>query len=188
MKVYVVRHGQSETNQASKWTGWLDVHLTEKGREDAKKAKAVIQNVSFDKVFASDLVRARETARIVLPNITPQTSHLLREINVGDIAGKPLDILSEKQRAHIRENGYVEFNGESQKAFCDRVRSFMYDLEALQCENVAIFSHAGWLRAMLDTVVGMYIPRNKVCCNNCALAVFEYLESGWRLYSWINVT
>ena len=37
MKVYVIRHGESENNRAKKWTGWADVHITEKGVEDAKK-------------------------------------------------------------------------------------------------------------------------------------------------------
>ena len=38
MRVYVIRHGESETNKAKKWTGWLDVHLTDKGKDDANKA------------------------------------------------------------------------------------------------------------------------------------------------------
>ena len=33
MKVYVIRHGESETNKIHYWTGWLDVSLTDKGRE-----------------------------------------------------------------------------------------------------------------------------------------------------------
>lgn len=64
----------------------------------------------------------------------------------------------------------------------------MKTLEGLSCENVAVFSHAGWLREMLDTVIGIYIPRKQVCCNNCTVAVFEYTDEIWRLYSWINLT
>ena len=187
MKVYVVRHGQSESNKAKQWTGWLDAPLTDKGREDAERAGALMKGVSFDRVFASDLVRATETARIVLPSAVFQTSPLLGEINVGDIAGKPLDVLTEAERAYIRVNGYVGFNGESQETFRGRVRTFMDELASLRCENAAIFTHAGWLRAMLDAVIGTYIPRNKLCCHNCTVAVFEYADGQWRLYSWINV-
>ncbi len=188
MKVYVVRHGQSLTNKAEQWTGWLDVPLTDKGKADAEKAADVIRSVSFGRVFASDLVRATETAKIALPSAEIETSALLREIDVGNIAGKPLNILTEEDRAYIRENGYVAFNGETQEAFRGRVCSFMRTLESLQCENIAIFTHAGWLRAMLDTVLGMYVPRNKVCCHNCTVAVFSYAADQWKLYSWINVT
>ena len=37
MRVYVIRHGESETNKAKKWTGWLDVHLTDKGKMMQRK-------------------------------------------------------------------------------------------------------------------------------------------------------
>ena len=68
MRVYVIRHGESETNYKKQWTGWSDVHLTDKGKEDAKKARDFLKHISFDKIFASDLVRAVETAKIALPD------------------------------------------------------------------------------------------------------------------------
>ena len=51
MYVYVIRHGESETNKAKKWTGWLDVHLTDKGKDDAKKAGNFLKRISFDKIL-----------------------------------------------------------------------------------------------------------------------------------------
>lgn len=62
MRVYVIRHGESETNLNKKWTGWLDVHLTDKGKDDAKKAGDFLKNIAFEKIYASDLSRAVETA------------------------------------------------------------------------------------------------------------------------------
>ena len=67
MRVYVIRHGESETNLSKRWTGWKAVNLTEKGYEDAKKAGKIIGDVTFDKVFSSDLRRAKETAMTALP-------------------------------------------------------------------------------------------------------------------------
>ena len=67
MRVYVIRHGESESNASKKWTGWTDVHLTKKGVNDAKKAAALLENVSFDKIYSSDLKRSYETMRTVFP-------------------------------------------------------------------------------------------------------------------------
>ena len=67
MYVYVIRHGESETNLGKRLTGWFDTPLTDKGRNDAKKAGLVLKDVVFDKIFVSDLVRARETAEIAFP-------------------------------------------------------------------------------------------------------------------------
>ena len=67
MFVYVIRHGESETNLSKKWTGWLDVQLTEKGYEDAKKAAGYLKGISFDKIYTSDLMRAKQTAQTAFP-------------------------------------------------------------------------------------------------------------------------
>lgn len=184
----MIRHGESETNKAKKWTGWLDVHLTDKGKDDAKKAGDFLKRSSFDKIYSSDLIRARETAEIAIPGCRYEISELLREINVGWLAGKPISVLTEEQRLDIAKNRYIAFGGESKKEFCDRVTGFMKGLETLNYENVVVFSHAGWLREMLDIVIGTYIPKNKVCCNNCTVAVFEYNFEMWKLHSWINMT
>ena len=186
MKVYVIRHGQSETNAKGMWTGWIDVNLTEKGKDDAKRAGEFLKNISFAKVSSSDLTRAVDTAKIALPGANPEKSKLLREINVGNIANKPLDILTDEQREKAFKEGYAERDGETQQEFLDRVCEFKNHLETLDAENVAVFCHAGWLRAMLDSVIGVRLPRKNICCNNCAIGIFEYNEQ-WKLHSWINL-
>ncbi|MBQ8526496.1 MAG: histidine phosphatase family protein [Clostridia bacterium] len=188
MRVYVIRHGESETNRAKKWTGWLDVNLTDKGKADAKKAGDFIKHISFEKIYASDLSRAGKTAEIAIPGCKYETSALLREINVGSLAGNPIDSLTDKQRDRNAEVGYVDFGGESKTEFNDRISRFMKELEGSECENVAVFSHAGWLCGMLNIVLGSYVPRKHVCCNNCTIAIYEYTNKTWRLHSWINFT
>lgn len=188
MKVYVVRHGESETNLSKCWTGWLDVHLTEKGIADGQKAGKVLEGVVFDKVFSSDLIRAQETARAALPGCSYETTPLLREINVGSIAGKPWSIVTDEQRERNAQYGYTDFDGESKDEFFSRIRRFMTQLEELDCENVAVFSHAGWLCSLLETVLGVDIPRKRIYCGNCAVSVYECVDRSWRLHSWINVS
>lgn len=187
MKVYVIRHGESETNFLGKWTGWCDARLTKKGRADAMEAAKLLKNVSFDKVYASDLVRATETAEVAIQNCHYETSTLLREINVGSLENKPLSIPNDEDRAKISKYGYTDFGGESKEDFYSRIDKFKTMLESSEYSTVAVFSHAGWLRGMLDTVVGAYLPRKSVCCNNCTVAIFEYTDGIWRLHSWINV-
>ena len=188
MKVYVIRHGQSETNVHHKWTGWADVNLTEKGRNDAKRAGEILKDIHFDKVFASDLSRAIDTAKNALPGCNPETSPLLREVNVGTLAGNPMNCITNEQRSQIAQNGYVAFDGESYEDFYVRINEFKAFLEKLDYENVAVFSHAGWLKAMLDTVVGAKLPRKNIICDNCTVAIYEYDNTnGWRLHSWINI-
>ena len=187
MKVWIIRHGESETNRAGQWTGWMDVALTGKGREDARRAGAILSGKQFDKIYASDLMRAKGTAEIAIPGCTYETSPLLREINVGSIAGKPLNVLTDEQRRDVALRGYVQFEGESAEAFEGRVADFLRGLERSGHENVAIFAHAGWLRRALQFVLDMKLPSQRICCRNCTVAVFEYSGATWKLHSWINL-
>ena len=188
MKIYVIRHGESENNLNEKWTGWYDTPLTEKGKRDAEAAGKIIKDVKFDKVYASDLSRAMNTARIAIPGCEFELSPTLREINVGSLENQPNNIINDKELSHVFVHGYEKFGGESNEHFFERVKSFAESLEGSGYENVAVFTHAGWLRRMLNFAVGLTVPRKNVVCNNCTVGIFEYKDGVWRLYSWINVT
>lgn len=186
MRLYVIRHGESETNLSQHWTGWMDVKLTDTGREDAKTAGEYLNGIRFDKIYSSDLSRAVETAKLAIPGCEPETTPLLREIDLGTLAGKPLGAFTGELRERCIKDGYAAFGGESREDFLRRIREFLDVAEKLDCQTVAAFSHGGWMRMMLDMVIGTVLPRERVCCGNCTVAVFEYKNGSWRLHSWIN--
>ncbi|WP_196593477.1 2,3-diphosphoglycerate-dependent phosphoglycerate mutase [Pectinatus sottacetonis] len=68
MKLVLVRHGESEWNQKNLFTGWTDVDLTEKGREEASTAGIWLKkkDFDFDICYTSYLKRAIHTLNIVL--------------------------------------------------------------------------------------------------------------------------
>lgn len=185
MFLYFVRHGESVNNLLKKWTGWADVPLSPKGEQDAKKAGELLKNVSFDKVYSSDLCRAINTAKIALPNCVIETIRDIREINVGTLMGNVIS-LTDEQRDLTRTEGYSSFGGESRADFRKRIVDFIKMTQTLDCENVVAFAHGGVLRMALDIIVGIDLPPSNICCNNCAVAVFEYADEKWRLHSWIN--
>ena len=187
LKVYIVRHGESETNQKGLWTGWLDVNLTDAGKKQAQSVGEYLSKIKFDKIYSSDLVRARQTAENALAGCNYETLDLLREINVGTIAGESLSIITDEQRKVIFKDGYTIFDGESKADFANRVLAFMKSLESEKCENVAVFTHNGFLRTFFDTVAGVYIPRKSMLCKNCTVAIFEYTDDIWRLHIWMNL-
>lgn len=186
MKIYIVRHGESENNLNKKWAGWFDTHLTEKGRAEAREAGKFIAGIEFDRVFSSDLARAYETADEALPGCDYELAPLLREINIGNLSNKPLTNLTPEFRARQAVAGFSDFGGETNEQFRERVNAFKDYLATLELNTVALFTHSGWLRTMLDSIVGVYLPRESIACNNCTVALFEYKEGVWRLISWIN--
>src|SRR5258708_31093554 len=68
-KLVLVRHGQSQWNLENRFTGWVDVPLSEKGREEAKHAGQSLKSIHFDNAFTSNLERAQNTLNIILEQI-----------------------------------------------------------------------------------------------------------------------
>ena len=71
MKLVLLRHGESEWNKLNLFTGWTDIDLSEKGREEAKQAGALLKNegYDFDICYTSRLKRAIHTLNIVLDEL-----------------------------------------------------------------------------------------------------------------------
>jgi 2,3-bisphosphoglycerate-dependent phosphoglycerate mutase len=65
-KLILTRHGQSLWNAENKFTGWVDVPLSERGRAEATIASTKLRKYRVDVCFTSMLIRAIETAIVVL--------------------------------------------------------------------------------------------------------------------------
>ncbi len=70
-KLILTRHGQSIWNAENRFTGWVDVDLSEKGKEEAKKSGELISelNIKIDISYTSYLKRAIETLTIILKTL-----------------------------------------------------------------------------------------------------------------------
>ncbi|GAA2470694.1 histidine phosphatase family protein [Streptomyces longisporus] len=63
--VFLVRHGETEWSRSGRHTGWTDVPLTERGREEARQLVPLIRSHRIGAAFVSPLQRARETAELI---------------------------------------------------------------------------------------------------------------------------
>ena len=64
--LYIMRHGKTEWNARHKLQGRTDIPLNEEGRIMAENASKELENIHFDICYCSPLIRAKETAKIVL--------------------------------------------------------------------------------------------------------------------------
>ena len=93
-KVVLVRHGESDWNKENRFTGWTDVDLSVKGRQEAQEAGAVLKSggYTFDVAYTSVLKRAIRTLWIVLDEmdlmwIPVHRSWRLNERHYGALQG-----------------------------------------------------------------------------------------------------
>ena len=68
LKLVILRHGQSECNQAKKWSGWSDINLTAKGEEEARECGIILKKagLEFDLAYCSYLHRSIRTLGLIL--------------------------------------------------------------------------------------------------------------------------
>ena len=90
----LVRHGESQWNLENRFTGWVDVPLSEKGIQEAAAAGERLkkENLKFDCAFTSDLKRAQLTLKLILEKlgqsgIPIEKNQALNERHYGELQG-----------------------------------------------------------------------------------------------------
>ena len=188
MKVYFIRHGQSEGNIGDRHCSWSQVSLTEKGKLDAAMAGRLLKGISFDKVYTSDLIRTIQTKEIALPDAEYEVLPMLREIGVGNLIGRKIsDCIAEYGDAYLenrRRTDYSAYGGESREDLHRRIRAFLTMLEQQDYENVAVFCHAGYISCIISAISDYMYESMQLSCQNGSVSVFEFTEGRWRMVSW----
>ncbi len=189
MKLYVVRHGQSGANLEDRHAGWRPVPLTALGRQQAQLARKSLEGVAFDRVYCSDLRRAKETAAIALPGSEPIYTAALREICVGKLDGLTFAECEKRYGQDYldaeRRQDFSAFGGETGEKMRRRIHGFLSELEKLpHVERVAIIGHEGTVRETLNYVLGTVIPLEHMEIQNASVSVFSLGEDGRKLLHW----
>lgn len=162
-KVYFIRHGETELNQAGLVSGTLDTRLTERGRSEARNLKLELSNAP-DLVIASDLTRTWETASLFLDaNGYRRPIHRdkrISEVDLGLLQGKPRVDVPAYAAGDI---DYAPTGGESYRAAARRIASFIVDVNDIalkqSLDTICIFTHAGALRILTSFFRREVVPR-----------------------------
>ncbi len=178
-KLVLVRHGQSQWNLENRFTGWEDVPLTEKGREEALQAGRALRELCFDQAFTSELQRAAATLDIILEENehgdVPVARHrALNERHYGDLQGLNKAETAEQygdEQVHIWRRSYdtAPPGGESLKDTAERTLPY-YQAEIAPLvqagKNAIVAAHGNSLRSVVmhldelsrDEVTQLNIP------------------------------
>lgn len=161
--LYFVRHGESEANAAGVFAGQTDSPLTARGRAQAAAVAAALADRAIDRIVSSDLARARDTAAaIATPHgLTVETHPELREIDVGEAAGKRWDDGSLRPSALTAQSDeFVRWpGGESLQQALDRSLGCIDRLvRDHPGERIVVVGHGGVTRILVSHFLGI-LPR-----------------------------
>ena len=163
----LVRHGQSEWNAKNLFTGWKDPDLTDKGIEEAVNAGKKINGygLSFSCMFTSALIRAQNTAKIILKEIEQEDIPTYQDKNLnerayGSLTGMDKDEARQKfgsEQVQIWRRSFDTSppDGESLKDTYNRVVPYFQKNilpHLTDGKNVLVSAHGNSLRALVKLI------------------------------------
>lgn len=195
-RVIVWRHGETGHNASGIYQGQLDVHLSERGREQAAAAAERLVGRGASRLLASDLARASDTADALAARTGLRVEHdsRLREIHVGLWQGLPhTEVVARfPEVVAALDRGEDEVRGVHGERVADvqvRVRAVFEDLVARlgPDESAVVTTHGMASRALVADVVGLTYQQawlSLVGLHNCHWAELVEHRTGWRLEAW----
>lgn len=157
MKIYYVRHGQTDWNFARKMQGGeTERLLNETGIEQAKETRKKLENIEYDIVIRSPMERAKQTTDIIVQGreVPIIIDERLRERKIGELEGHPITPECEKKIWDYELN--VEINrGETLIEFEKRVIEFIEEIkEKYKDKTVLIVAHGGVAKIIKSYLYG----------------------------------
>jgi 2,3-bisphosphoglycerate-dependent phosphoglycerate mutase len=176
----LARHGETDWNSERRWQGHADQPLNAVGRAQARELAETLADRAIYVVYASDLVRAHETAVIVADRLglPVEVDAGLREVDVGDWAGRLLTEIERDDPEAFRrwQQGQKAWNdGESYEEMGERVVAALLRIAARHpAETVLVVTHGGSIRACRASAAGLDYAASRVSAigsmANCEVA------------------
>lgn len=163
VKLWLVRHGETEANVAGLYSGHAPTPLTERGMMQARTLGQLLQAVTFDRVLCSELERTHITADLLLG-----TRHIPRQIvpELNEMFFGDWEMRHHRDLAREDAENYAVWcndwqnatptNGEGFQAFSMRVERFIAQLDDYKmCQNLLVVSHQGVLSVLIARLLSM---------------------------------
>lgn len=149
MRITLVRHGETEYNRQGRIQGQSNIMLNDAGRRQVHRLKEKIKDEHYDVCFSSPLIRAMETAMILVGDKTEIVrDERLLERNLGKMEGKTREYYDpQKYWDYVLNCG--EQNVEKIQDLFKRCRDFIDYLDKnYHNKNILIVSHGATIKAL----------------------------------------
>lgn len=176
MKIYLVRHGQTESNYLEVCQGATNNLLNDTGRRQCQKLRDQIRDINFDICYCSPMIRTVETAMILIGDrVRILNDERLKDRYLGDFEGKDRSGYSRKKYWDYKLNssdGGVEPVQDIFKR-CQEFLDYMFSNHS--DGNILIVGHASTIRAIRHLLLKTDLNKNLILkdIGNC---YFEEIE------------
>ncbi|HUW97785.1 MAG TPA: histidine phosphatase family protein [Acidiferrobacter sp.] len=173
LRLYLIRHGETEWSLSGRHTGRTDIPLTANGEVEARELGKRLRDVAFDQVLTSPLKRALQTCTLVGLDKTSDEEPDLAEWDYGDYEGqRSLDILNGRPDWNVYRDGCP--HGETPVQVSDRADRLVARLRALT-GNIALFSHGQFGSVLAARWIGLAVVQAQhFTLGTASLSIFTF--------------
>ena len=189
MKIYLIRHGETNWNKEKRLQGQVNIPLNENGLAVAKLTAAGLREVEFDAVYSSPLARAYQTACLVTEGRYPVIpDDRLQEMSFGPLEGYFIG----KDNYNVPDPAFQNYflapeqyanpeGAESYPEVCSRTGAFMKELMENpdnQDKTILVSTHGAALRGLLISVFQKPISEywKGGVHRNCAVTILDVTD------------
>lgn len=190
-RLWLVRHGATLWNSEQRFCGHSDIALSKQGYEQARWLAEFLRSAPIGTIFASDLLRARQTADMIAQHhqqVSIQTSEAWREIHFGVWEGLTYVQIAERfpdQLAFFTDPFHAAPpDGEAFSSLFQRVQTAFLALvhdtvsQTDQHSDIVLVSHGGPLRVLLCCILRMPLERQwQLRLNPGSVSAVEFLPT-----------
>ena len=147
--IYVIRHGQVDTNVEKLINGWNEEHLNKQGINEAIEAGNILKKIKLDKIYCSPLIRTKETLKYLnIKNVSVFFDDRLKERNSKSLVRKPVSSIDKK--IWYDNNKIIAYSdSEGFKSIINRVNEFLKEIELKDNKkNILIITHGDICKAI----------------------------------------
>lgn len=199
MRVYIVRHGESDSNLTRVHQG-IHTPLTETGVKQAQAVAERFKNIPVEIIISSSLARAKHTAEEIqkTTGVEHEIDDVIKEMTrPTEIIGMKMGSDETKQMfdemmAHEDDPDWHYSDEENFHDIVKRAHGTLKMLENRSEENIALVSHSIFMRVLIGVMTfgEKMTPQmlrdlgNHFKINNTGITVIEYNDNEWKLITW----
>jgi uncharacterized phosphatase len=185
MKIYLIRHGETDWNLQGRFQGREDIALNENGILQARRCAKAMEGEDFKAIISSPLIRAKKTAQIIAEGLAIE--QLIIEDNLTERDFSKVSGLTPKEREAFYASGEKD-DKEPFEDLCKRMMSSIHKYAELNYENnIIMVSHGASINSVLSTLSDGKTGTGKIILKNTCINIIHY-EKGHISLGEYNLT
>lgn len=185
MKIYLIRHGQTDWNLQGRFQGREDIALNENGIKQAYDCGKALKGEIFKAVITSPLIRAKKTAEIIAKS--NNINHIIVEEAITERDFKKVSGMTPEEREIFYTSGEKDDKEPWEILSARMMSSIKKYAEQFYDNNIIMISHGASINAVLSVLSNGETGTGKILLKNTCINILHYEKGHLKLGSY-NMT